>query len=85
MTKGQEHRVKQQARQAANHDDDLGRERSATRARWWVGHLSHDLNIVDSRGMIDVDGEVAHAFVRRYCALRRECWPVLNGEVLGGK
>lgn len=75
MTREQEHAVRQQARQAANSDDDLGRERSKQRAEWWVGELSHKLGIVDSKGMIDVNGEVARAFVRAYMRRPREVWP----------
>lgn len=75
MTREQEHAIRQQARQAANHDDDLGRERSKARAEWWVGYLSHELGIVDNHGMIDVGGEVARAFVRAYMSRKREVWP----------
>jgi len=80
MTRDQEHRMKQQARQAATSDDDLGRQRSKARAEWWVGHLSHQLGIVDQHGMIDVDGEVARAFVRAYLRAPREVWPADTGR-----
>lgn len=63
MTREQEERNKQQARQAAQCDWNLGRE---PRARWWVGELSYRLGIVDSHGVIDVDGEVARDFSKRY-------------------
>jgi hypothetical protein len=53
----------------------LGRERSKQRAEWWVGELSYKLGIVDSRGMIDVNGEVARAFIRAYMGRKREVWP----------
>jgi len=75
MTREQEHAVKQQARQAANADDDLGRARSKARAEWWVGELSHKLGIVNRHGMVDVNGEVARAFVRAYMRRPREVWP----------
>jgi len=75
MTREQEHAVRQQARQAANHDDDLGRPRTKERAEWWVGELSYKLGIVDSRGLIDIDGEVARAFIRAYRRVPREVWP----------
>lgn len=35
-------------------------------ANWWVGEYSHELGIVDARGMIDVDSQVAHAFRLEY-------------------
>jgi len=71
----EKHMVRLQARQAANCDDDLGRERSKERAAWWVGYLSHKLGIVDGAGMVDIDGAIAVAFKRAYLRAPRECWP----------
>ena len=75
MTREQEHAVRQQARQAANRDDDLGRARTKERAAWWVAELSYKLGIVDARGMIDIHGEVARAFTRDYLKAPHEVWP----------
>ena len=75
MTREQEHAVRQQARQAANHDDDLGRARTKERAEWWVAELSYKLGIVDAQGMIDINGEIARAFTSAYLRAPREVWP----------
>lgn len=66
MTREQDLRTRMQARQAALCDLVLGREASVSRARWWVGELSYRLGIVDTRGMIDVFGEIARLFEREY-------------------
>lgn len=75
MTREQEHAVRQQARQAANQDDDLGRARTKAQAEWWVAELSYRLGIVDPKGMIDIHGEVARAFIKAYLRAPREVWP----------
>lgn len=75
MTREQEHAIRQQVRQAANCDDDLGRPRTKERAAWWVGELSYRLGIVDAQGMIDIHGDVARAFTRAYLRAPREVWP----------
>jgi hypothetical protein len=75
VTRDQEQLVRQKARWAANHDDDLGRARTKDRAAWWVGELSYKLGIVDSKGMVDINGEVARAFTRDHLRARREVWP----------
>jgi hypothetical protein len=71
MTREQELRARMQARQAALCDVSFGREPTAERAAWWVGELSHELCIVDARGMIDVDGPVARFFTREYRRIYR--------------
>lgn len=75
MTRDQEQLVRRLARKSANHDDDLGRARTKQNATWWVGDLSHKLGIVDARGMIDTDGEIARAFTREYLRAPREVEP----------
>lgn len=65
MTREQQLRTKQQARQAAFCDVSFGRD-PETRGKWWVGELSYQLGIVDAHGMIDVHGEIARLFVREY-------------------
>lgn len=80
MNQVQAFRASVHARQAANCDDDLGRERTAARAAWWVGELSHELGIVDAHGMIDTHGETARSFSRLYLAAGRVPWPADTGR-----
>lgn len=70
MSPDQIERNKQQARRAAQHDHESARD---PRAAWWVAELSYKLGIVDGRGMIDVSGEVARDFERRYAREYSRC------------
>lgn len=66
--------VKDLAKRAAWSDLRNDRTASPTTADWWVGQLSHELGIVDHRGMIDVAGETAKTFRREYLRVwRRDC------------
>ena len=70
MTREQELRTKSMAIKAAHSDMRDERRRTKQRGAWWIGELSYSLGIVDARGMVDVDGEVARLFVRKYTTAR---------------
>jgi hypothetical protein len=70
MTREQEARTVELARQARGVDLLTERERSEARAAWWVAELSYELGIVDAHGMVDVDGEIARRFKLAFKRMR---------------
>lgn len=80
MTPEQIERNTREARRCARHDWAWSHTNTQERAAWWVGELSYKLGIVDHHGMVDVDGEIARDFKRRYTREYNACarapgWP----------
>jgi hypothetical protein len=74
MEREAESRAKRLAKSAAWADARDEREATDERAQWWVGELSRELGIVDSRGMIDFSGPIARLFAREYKRRHRKCF-----------
>lgn len=64
-------RLSELAKRAAWQDLRNDRQASPATADWWAGELSHELGIVNRKGMIDVAGETATAFKREYLRVWR--------------